>query len=126
MTKVKNLVATPSVKAQLLAAGAKMHHLPVSDYSGLVKGMTYYAYDPATKTYWAGASLIAKPNATQAQVGDQDDGAYLVYKQPSGGAWAAYPAGIPGSLQFTCMVTPPSAVDAVWGWPAGTCHPPHG
>lgn len=121
-----NLVATATVKSQLLAAGAKMHHLPVSDYSGLVKGITYYAYDPSTKTHWAGAGLIAKPGATQAQVGDQDDGAYLVYKQPTGAAWHAYPAGIPGSTQFTCMVTPPAAVDALWGWPAGTCHPPHG
>jgi hypothetical protein len=48
----ENLVATPAVKAQLLAAGAELHKLPVSDYTGLTKGDTYYAYDAGTKTYW--------------------------------------------------------------------------
>lgn len=124
--QVQNLVAGPAVKSALLAAGARMHHLPATDYTGLVKGMTYYAYDPATGTHWAGAGLIPRAGATQAEVGNQDDGAYLVFKQPTGGAWHAYPAGIPGSTEFTCMVTPPSAVDALWAWPAGTCHPPHG
>jgi hypothetical protein len=120
--KVENLVATPAVKTALLAAGAKMHHLPASDYTGLVKGKTYYAYDPSTKIHWAGASLIAKPGDMQAEVGNQDDGAYLVYKQPSGGAWTAYPAGVTGAGS-RCMVTPPAAVNAVWGWAAGSCHP---
>jgi hypothetical protein len=119
---VQNLVATPAVKAALLAAGAKMHHLPASDYTGLVKGKTYYAYDPSTKTHWAGASLIAKPGDMQAEVGNQDDGAYLVFKQPAGGAWTAYPAGVTGA-DAKCMVTPPAPVDAIWGWAAASCHP---
>ena len=110
------------MKSALLAAGAKMHKLPASDYTGLVKGKTYYAYDPTTKTYWAGAALIAKPGEMQAEVGNQDDGAYLVYKQPAGGAWTAYPAGVTGA-DSKCMVTPPAPVDAVWGWAAGACHP---
>lgn len=120
--KVMNLIASPAMKSALLAAGAKMHHLPESDYTGLAKGATYFAYDPSTKTYWAGASLIPKPGSTQAEVGNQDDGAYLVFKRPLHGAWRAYPAGVTGA-DSTCMVTPPAAVTAIWGWAAGSCHP---
>ena len=121
-TTVQNLVATAAVKSALLAAGAKSHNLSASDYTGLVKGKTYYAYDPSTKTYWAGAALVAKPGDMQAEVGDQDDGAYLVFKQPTGGVWTAYPAGVTGA-DSKCMVTPPAAVDAIWGWAAKSCHP---
>ena len=125
-TAVENLTVTDRIRAQLLAEGAALHKLPTADYTGLVKGETYYAYDPSSKTYWAGAGLVAKPGATQAQIGNQDDGAYLLFERAAGGSWKAYPAGIPGSTQFICMVKPPTQVDAVWGWAAGTCHPPHG
>jgi hypothetical protein len=119
----QNLVVTATVRQSLLAAGAAMHHLPVSDYTGLRNGLTYYAYVPATNTYWAGAALIASTSSQQAQVGDQDDGAYLDFMRVGNGAWKVYPAGIPGSTNYSCAVTVPAAVVALWGWTAGTCHP---
>jgi hypothetical protein len=122
--KVENLVVDRTLRRQLLAAGAAMHQLPSSDYTGLVKGLTYYAYDPATGAYWAGAGLMASASSLKAQVGDQDDGAFLDFERPAGGAWRAYPAGIPGNSNYSCAVTIPPAVLAVWGWPSGTCHPP--
>jgi hypothetical protein len=121
--RARNLVVSGAVRAQLLAAGAAMHKLPVSDYTGLVHGETYYAYDPATKTYWAGAGLRASRSSIRAQVGDQDDGAYLVFERPADGHWRAWPAGIPGSSQYSCASTPPAAVLTVWGWAPGSCHP---
>ena len=122
-TKTENLVVTNTIRAQLLAAGAALHQLPVSDYTGLRKGETYYAFDPATNQHWAGAALVASKSSLKAQVGDQDDGAYLVFRQRAGGTWKAWDAGIPGSSNFTCAVTPPASVLAVWNWAPGTCHP---
>ena len=121
---VRNLVVSDAVRAQLLAAGAALHQLPVKDYTGLAKGETYYAYDPSTRTYWAGAALEASPKSMKAQVGNQDDGAYLDFEKLSSGSWKAYDAGPPGSSNYTCAVTIPAGVVSAWGWAAGTCHPP--
>src|SRR5262249_47731579 len=120
----RNLVVSDAVRSQLVAAGAAMHQLPASDYTGLVKGETFYAYDPSTHTYWAGAGLVAKPGSVKAEVGNQDDGAFLDFERQSGATWRAYPAGVPGSTEYTCAATIPASVLAVWGWPSGTCHPP--
>jgi hypothetical protein len=122
-TKTTNLVVTNVIRGQLLAAGAAMHKLPTTDYTGLRKGLTYYAYDPASSTYWAGAALVPSPSSQQAQIGNQDDGAYLVFKRASGGAWKAWDAGIPGDSHFGCTVRPPASVLRVWAWAPHTCHP---
>jgi hypothetical protein len=122
-TKTTNLVVTNVIRGQLLAAGAAMHKLPTTDYTGLRKGLTYYAYDPASSTYWAGAALVPSPSSQQAQIGNQDDGAYLVFKRASGGAWKAWDAGIPGDSHFGCTVRPPASVLRVWDWAPHTCHP---
>ena len=123
LTTTQDLVVTNTIRAQLLAAGAALHKLPVSDYTGLIKGETYYAYDSATKEHWAGAALIASKSSTQARVGNQDDGAYLVFREKGGGAWRAWDAGIPGSNEFRCAVKVPASVLAVWNWAPDTCHP---
>ena len=122
-TKTENLVVTNTIRTQLLAAGAALHQLPVSDYTGLRKGETFYAFDPATDEHWAGAALVASKSSLKAQVGDQDDGAYLVFRQKAGGPWKAWNAGIPGDSHFSCTVTPPAPVLAVWSWAPATCHP---
>lgn len=122
-TTTTNLVVSNTIRAQLLAAGAALHQLPTSDYTGLRKGETYYAFDPATNEHWAGAGLVASKSSVKAQVGDQDDGAYLVFRQKAGGAWRAWDAGIPGSNSYSCAVKVPASVLAVWNWAPGTCHP---
>jgi hypothetical protein len=50
-----NLRINDTARAELLQTGAELHGVPVSEYVGLVPGTTYYAYDPDTLTYWAGA-----------------------------------------------------------------------
>lgn len=107
-----------------MAAGAAMHKLTSSAYKGLAKGETYYAYDPSTQTYWAGAALVPRPSSMRAEVGNQDDAAFLDFEGKPGGGWRAYPAGVPGSTEYTCAVEIPPAVLTVWDWPSGTCHPP--
>ena len=123
---VQHLVVTNAIRSQLLAAGAALHQLPVSDYTGLVKGQTFYALDPATGDHWAGAALIPSKSSQKAQIGNQDDGADLVFRRTGSGPWKAWDAGIPGNGNFTCAVTPPAGVLSVWNWAPGTCHPRSG
>jgi len=118
----QNLLVDDALRAQLVAAGAKLNGLAPSDYNGLVHGLTYYAYDPVTLTYWAGARL--DPLSYQAQVASQDDGAYLLFSRPKNGSWTAIPVGMAGGPEGgPCPTALPAAVVKVWGWPPGTCHP---
>lgn len=121
-TGAQNLVATAAIKTQLLDAGAALHKLPASDYTGLRKGDTYYAYDGATKTYWAGTQLVASKNSQQAQIGDQDDGAYIVFRRSGGGAWQGTETGASNTAS-SCAIKVPAGVIAVWNWAPGACHP---
>jgi uncharacterized iron-regulated membrane protein len=122
-TGAQNLVATAAIKTQLLAAGAGLHKLKPSDYTGLRKGETYYAYDADTKTYWAGTQLIASSSSEQAQVGDQDDGAYLVFRRSgTTGPWQGWETGA-ALHPADCGVKVPAVVTAVWNWAPGACHP---
>jgi hypothetical protein len=112
-----------------LAAGAAVNNIPVSEYTGLAPGLTYYALDRATETYWAGARLVPAPSsdpssATRAQVASQDDGSYYIFRQPLGGNWTAYATGASGP-DTPCSITVPAAVVQVWGWPAGSCRAPN-
>lgn len=118
----QNLVATTAVKAQLLAAGAALHRLKTSDYTGLTKGDTYYAYDADTKTYWAGTQLVPSSSSQPAQVANQDDGAYNIFRRSGSGPWKGWETGA-ALHPADCPVKVPAAVIAVWNWPAGACHP---
>ena len=80
------------------------------------------AYDPATQTYWAGAALNPSPSSQQAQVSNQDDGSYLLFKRTPGGSWSAQNAGL-GPPGGTCPETPPPAILRLWGWSPGACNP---
>jgi hypothetical protein len=119
----ENLALTNSVRAQLVAAAAKLNGLPASAYLGLVKGESYYGFDPATSTYWAGGALDPSPSSQRAQVSVQDDGGYYVFVEPAGGSWTASSEGLAGTEGTTCSVHIPPALVALWHWPAGACHP---
>jgi hypothetical protein len=122
-TGVQNLVLTDAIRAQLVAAGAALNGLSASDYTGLVKGESYYGFDPATNTYWAGGALEPSPSSQQAQVSAQDDGSYYIFEEQAGGSWTAHAEGMAGIAGGTCSVQIPPALVALWRWPAGACHP---
>jgi len=103
---------------------AAMNNVPVSGYTGLAPGQTYYAYDPATATYWAGAALVPSAASTPAQVSVQDDGSYILFSRSANGAWTGHPVGATGEPGTSCPVAIPATVVALWGWPAGSCKPP--
>jgi hypothetical protein len=122
-----NVAVSDQIRAQLVATGAALNGIPPSQYTGLAPGLTYYALDETTKTYWAGARLVPAPSSnlsspTRAQISSQDAGAYYLFKRPQSGSWTAYPAGNtgPGS---SCPISVPAAVVGIWGWPAGSCRP---
>ncbi len=122
-----NVAVTDAIRARLVAAGAAVNSIPVTEYTGLAPGLTYLALDRATKTYWAGARLVPAPSAdpsspTRAQVASQDDGSYYIFSQPEGASWTAHPAGASGP-DTPCPVSVPAAVTAAWGWPSGSCRP---
>ena len=126
----QNLPLPSSVRASLVAAAASHYGLPASDFVGLGAAPgydpAYYAYDKATSTYWAAASLVPKPSSYAAQVVVQDDGAYLIFHRTPPGAWQAHDVGYTDTVG-TCAayhVSIPAPVVAVWHWVAGTCHPP--
>jgi hypothetical protein len=119
----QNLPVTDTIRAELLQAGAALNSLPTSDYTGLQPGQTFYAYDPASQTYWAGAALAPSSASQQAQVAAQDDGSYLLFRQPAGGQWTAYTDGMSGVPGSSCPAPVPASILALWGWPAGTCRP---
>ncbi|HXQ18553.1 MAG TPA: hypothetical protein VN781_02890 [Acidimicrobiales bacterium] len=120
----QNLAVTDGVRAALLQAGASLKGLPASDFTGLVSGRTYYAFDSATDTYWAAAGLAPSPSSIQAQVSSQDDGAYLLFSRPAGGAWTAVNDGLGGIAGTVCPAPVPAAVLTLWNWPSGSCSPP--
>ena len=111
------------IRAQLTAAAAKLNGLPASAYLGLVHGESYYGFDPASSTYWAGAALDPSPSSQRAQVSVQDDGGYYIFEKPAGRSWTAASEGLAGTGGATCSVHPPAALVTLWHWPAGACHP---
>lgn len=120
--RAQNLRVTTGVRAQLLAAGAASHGLTSADYVGLTPGETYYAVD-AAGVYWAGAALDPSPSSMPAQVSSQDDGAYLLFERPVGGAWKVFAVGLAGRAGSLCPIVVPPPVLALWGWPAISCRP---
>jgi hypothetical protein len=122
-TGAENLVLTNAIRAQLVAAAARLNGLPASAYVGLVHGESYYGFDPDTNAYWAGGALEPSPSSQQAQVSVQDDGGYYLFEEPAGGSWTAYAVGLAGVDGATCSVHLPPAIVASWRWTAGACHP---
>ena len=123
-TKTTNLTVDDGLRAELLVAGAEAHGLPATDFTGLVRGLTYYAFDAVTKTFWAAAQLVPSPNSNQAQVSVQDDGSYDLFMRTPTGSWQAFNDGLAGVGGASCPVDVPPSVAQVWQWPPGSCRPP--
>jgi hypothetical protein len=123
----QNLAVTAGIRSALVAAFAAAHSLPASAYTGLATGKTFYAYDPTTQLYWAGAQVVPSAASQRAQVSVQDDGAYAIFTKASHGAWTAFNDGLGGQHGTICAIRVPTAVRTVWGWSLATpCGVPAG
>jgi hypothetical protein len=111
-----NLPVSDDIRDQLVVAGADLVHRPPAEFSGLIPGKTFYAYDPATETHWAAAKL--RPASQDAGIALQDQNSYVLFEQSAGGRWNPFADG------YALNPCPaPVSVRDVWGWPAGVCAP---
>jgi hypothetical protein len=117
-----NLRVNDTIRAELVQVGAELHGVPASEYVGLVPGMTYYAYDPDTMTYWAGAHLMPSATSERAQVSVQDAGSYTLFKKIKGGLWTAFNDGL-GREGSGCPQELPASILTMWGWNPQYCRP---
>jgi hypothetical protein len=113
---VQNLGVSTAVRGELLTAFAASKSIPAADVAGSRPGSVYYAYDPATGTYWAMASYDPASTDSQAVlVGFQDGGESGLFKRVGSGAWQATQGGEPalcGEVQFF-----PRTVLEAWSLP---------
>ena len=119
----QNLRVDDALRAELLQSAAQFKGIPASEFVGLRKGMTYYAYDPDTTTYWAGASLIPTNWSERAQVSVQDGGSYMLFRMVKGGLWTAFNDGM-SREHGGCPQDVPAAVLSMWQWDPLDCRPP--
>lgn len=117
-TGVQNLVITSTEKSDLTAAFVAYKQIPLSDVAGAAPtpGYTYYAYDPATDTYWGLADF--EPSGTaplDVQVSFQDGGETGMFRKTGAGSWQVQLGGMPpwcAEAQFF-----PLPVLAAWSMP---------
>jgi hypothetical protein len=112
-SKVQNLIVSTSVRTDLTDAFAAASNFPVSYVKGTAPNSVYYAYTPATDTYWALATFEPSATATKSAPADFQDGSNVgEFKKVGDGSWQAGIGGEPvgcGELRFF-----PKAVLAAW------------
>jgi hypothetical protein len=118
-----NLKIDDATRAQLIQVAAQLHGIPASEYDGLIPGLTYYAYDPDTTTYWAGAHLRPSATSERAQVSVQDAGSYTLFKKIKGGEWTAFNDGTGDGEPRACPQALPASIMAMWNWDQQYCLP---
>jgi hypothetical protein len=112
---VQNLAVSGAVRSDLLTAYAAYRHIPASDAHGL-PGSVYYAYQPATGTYWAKATWEpANGDSLTVQVGFQDGGSDGFYKKSGNGPWQVILGGEPEVCEELKFF--PLQVLAAWSLP---------
>ena len=116
---VRNLVVSRTVRNELTVAYVDYRDIPLSDVAGTLPGTVYYAYDPATDTYWAEATF--KPSSTDSTIvltGFQDGASVGFFTKPGNGGWEVQEGGAPPAC--TEVLFFPPAVLVAWSLPVGT------
>jgi hypothetical protein len=121
---VQNLVISSTEQSDLTAAFVADKGISLSDILGAdpVPGSVYYAYDPATDSYWALADFKLSSTASfNAQVSFQDGGDMGLFRKTQGGPWQMQG----GSLDPVCAELQffPPAVLAAWSMPTSAPSP---
>lgn len=93
---VRNLVVNRNVLNELTAAYADYRGISPSDVAGTRPGRVYYAYDPATYTYWAQADFAPSSTASfKVLVGFQDGASIGLFTRIGNGSWQVQLGGEP-------------------------------
>ena len=113
---VRNLPVSRDVLTELTVAFVNAKGIPLSDVAGTLPGSVYYAYDPATDTYWAEAGFLPSRTASQTVLTDFQDGASVgLFARAAGSGWQAEV----GHAPIVCAEVPffPPAVLMAWSLP---------
>jgi hypothetical protein len=116
---VRNLPVSRDVRNELTVAYVNSRGIPLSDVASTMPGRVYYAYDPATDTYWAEATFQGSRTASlKVLVGFQDGGSVGFYVRAARSGWQVQLGGAP----ITCTEVRffPPAVLMAWSLPTNT------
>ena len=115
-----SLPATPALRKALRGAYvAARQGVRVKEVEGPRHGTLYYAFDPATKTYWAIAWFDPSSNAREkTAAGFQFGMGAAVFKRKASGAWHAT---VHVRANLPCPGDVPAAVLRAWRIDAGSC-----
>ena len=112
---IQDLLVSSAVRGQLTAAFEALTQIPASDVSGTYPGSVYYAYDPATNTYWALAKFVpSKTDPLNVSVEFQDGGGTGFFTKTGSSPWKAQ-IGHDGPCVDILFF--PKAVLAAWAFP---------
>jgi hypothetical protein len=93
---VRDLAVSRDVRNELTAAYADYRGISPSDVAGTIPGSVYYAYDPATYTYWAQADFAPSSTASfKVLVGFQDGASIGLFTRIANGSWQVRLGGEP-------------------------------
>jgi hypothetical protein len=116
---VRALAVSPDVREELTAAFADYKGISPSDVAGIRPGSAYYAYDPATGTYWALADFLPSRTApSNVLVGFQDGASIGLFTRFADGSWQVQLGGEPDVCAEVAFFPP--AVLSTWSLPADT------
>jgi hypothetical protein len=116
---IRDLVVSQDVRNELTAAYLAYRGIPPSDVAGTDPGSVYYAYDPATGTYWAQAEFEPSGTASlKVLVSFQDGASFGFFTRAGTGRWQVRLGGAPVPCA-EARFFPPSVLE-VWSLPAAT------
>jgi hypothetical protein len=113
---VRDLPVSREVRNELTVAYVNSRGISLSDVVGTVPGSVYYAYDPATDTYWAEANFLPSRTASlKVSVGFQDGASIGLFARAARSGWQVQLGGEP----VACAEVPffPPAVLMAWSLP---------
>jgi hypothetical protein len=119
---VQNLVSNSTVRGDLTAAFVAHKRISPSDVAGTYPGSVYYAYDPATNTYWAAAQFESSSTAPiNVLVGFQDGGNFGLFRRVGEDPWQVQVKTSPPACTEP-QFFPPAVLEA-WSLPTSTPTP---
>jgi hypothetical protein len=116
---VRDLPVSRDVRDELTAAYVHFRGISLADVAGTIPGSVYYAYDPASDTYWAEATFLPSRTASvKILVGFQDGGSIGLFARAARSGWQVWLGGEP----VVCTEVPffPPAVLTAWSLPTNT------
>jgi hypothetical protein len=115
----RNLAVSRAVRNELTAAYADFRGISLSDVAGTEPGSVYYAYDPATDTYWARATFVPSSTASfKVLVGFQDGASIGLFTRAARSGWQVELGGEP--VVCAEVVFFPPAVLRAWSLSTAT------